>query len=192
MFSSTIPAHFASIVILSSCLLPPAPHARRRYDILKVADFVAVLVVLLPIIFSINSLKAVAGACSAAVLGREHCVLLKARQSDHTLHAHPTSLHSHSPRAPAADGGDEKARSTLARLVQFRSFYIVIVGYLYVSRVLVFVLAETLPYTRTWVAPFFEEAATLAFYVYAGWRFRPAPDNSDYFSVPAVSAAAMG
>jgi hypothetical protein len=94
----------------------------------------------------------------------------------------------HARPLPAADGGDEKARSTLARLVQFRSFYMVIVGYLYVSRVLVFVLAETLPYTRTWVAPFFEEAATLAFYAYAGWRFRPAPDNSDYFSVPAVSA----
>lgn len=47
-----------------------------------------------------------------------------------------------------------------------------------------FILYETLPFTRTWVAPFFEETATLGFYVYAGWRFRPAPDNSDYFSVP--------
>lgn len=40
------------------------------------------------------------------------------------------------------------------------------------------------PAAHTIQAPFCEETATLIFYLWAGYRFRPAADNSDYLSVP--------
>ena len=66
------------------------------------------------------------------------------------------------------------------------------VGYIYVTRILVFVLYETLSFSRTWLAPASEEAATLAFYLYAGWRFRPAEENAQYLSVPNDGEGAEG
>ena len=94
--------------------------------------------------------------------------------------------------AQAADSADEKTRNTLIRLTQFRSFYVMTLAYLYFTRIIVFLLAGSLPSTRTWIAPLCEEVATLAFYYFAGYRFRPAADNSDYLQVPDDEDAPQG
>ena len=64
--------------------------------------------------------------------------------------------------------------------------------YIYFTRIIVYLLTESLPYSKTWVAPFCEETATLAFYYFGGYRFRPAADNSDYLQVPADEDAPAG
>jgi G protein-coupled receptor 107 len=86
--------------------------------------------------------------------------------------------------AHVADTADEKTKNTLVRLVQFRSFYIMCIAYIYFTRILVYILSTTLTYDMQWAAPFLEEVATLVFYVTVGYRFRPAADNSDYLQVP--------
>ena len=82
--------------------------------------------------------------------------------------------------AQAADGGahDEKAASTLARLTQFRAFYGGTMAFLYVTRVLLYILDGMLPYDKTWWGPFFNESATLAWYVFTGYKFRPSSEVS--------------
>jgi hypothetical protein len=79
---------------------------------------------------------------------------------------------------------DEKTKDTLIRLTQFRSFYLTTMVWLYFTRILVVLMSMTLSIQRQWVAAFFEEFATLAYYVWVGYRFRPAADNSDYLRVP--------
>lgn len=80
----------------------------------------------------------------------------------------------HLRQAAAADG---KARNTLARLTQFRQFYVIVVGYIYFTRIIVYLLAITLTFKLTWLGPFFAEAATLAFFTVVGYKFRPTADN---------------
>lgn len=74
-------------------------------------------------------------------------------------------------------GEDAKTAETLQRLGQFQSFYLMTLGYLYVTRVLLYILAQGLPYDATWIVPFSDEAATLAYYVVTGFRFRPMAEN---------------
>lgn len=76
--------------------------------------------------------------------------------------------------AAAADG---KARDTLDRLQRFRSFYLYTILYLYTTRVLVFALQQMLSFNNVWLASLIEELATLAYFLYAGYTFRPTSDN---------------
>lgn len=87
--------------------------------------------------------------------------------------------------AQAADRGDEKAKDTLIRLTQFRTFYMLTLGWLYFTRIVVYLIAASIAWDRQWLAPLVAELATLAYYLWTGYRFRPAPDNSDYLRVPA-------
>eukprot|EP01012_Entosiphon_sulcatum_P065928 TRINITY_DN94966_c0_g1_i1.p1 TRINITY_DN94966_c0_g1~~TRINITY_DN94966_c0_g1_i1.p1 ORF type:complete len:507 (-),score=96.65 TRINITY_DN94966_c0_g1_i1:53-1552(-) len=72
---------------------------------------------------------------------------------------------------------DGKAARTLARLRQFRSFYILLVAYIYFTRIVCLLIRSSLHYRETWIGPVVEEVGTLLFYVLVGWRFRPMPDN---------------
>ena len=90
----------------------------------------------------------------------------------------------------------------MRKLTQFRQFYIIVVSYIYFTRIAVFLLGATLPfqlvgyavtscvwlyaYTRitfcslfaqAWLRDFFSEGATVAFYVITGVKFRPGADN---------------
>lgn len=76
--------------------------------------------------------------------------------------------------AAAADG---RAQKTLDRLSRFQGFYLYTVAYIYATRILLFLLSETLSYQHTWVAAFLSEVATAAYYTGTGWRFRPTSDN---------------
>ncbi|KAH8078839.1 clathrin heavy chain binding protein [Aureococcus anophagefferens] len=80
----------------------------------------------------------------------------------------------HLREAAAADG---KTRNNIAKLTLFRQFYIMVVTYIYFTRIVVFLLAATLPFQWLWLRYVFSEGATLLFYVVAGYKFRPAEDN---------------
>lgn len=77
---------------------------------------------------------------------------------------------------------DGKAARNLAKLTLFRQFYIVVIGYLYFTRIVVFALRTIAAYKYQWVASAAEEIASLAFYAVMFYMFRPAEKN-EYFAL---------
>ncbi|KAI5682217.1 hypothetical protein M9H77_03445 [Catharanthus roseus] len=77
---------------------------------------------------------------------------------------------------------DGKAARNLAKLTLFRQFYIVVIGYLYFTRIVVFALRTIAAYKYQWVAHAAEEIASLAFYAVMFYMFRPAEKN-EYFAL---------
>lgn len=77
---------------------------------------------------------------------------------------------------------DGKAAKNLAKLVLFRRFYLVVIGYLYFTRVVVFALKTILSYKYKWVSVAVEEGVSLAFYVLMFYLFRPKVKN-EYFAL---------
>lgn len=75
---------------------------------------------------------------------------------------------------------DGKAARNLARLLAFRKFYIVVIGYLYFTRVVVLAIRTIASYEYRWVSVVVEEAVGLAFYVFLFYVFRPKEKN-EYF-----------
>jgi G protein-coupled receptor 107 len=80
----------------------------------------------------------------------------------------------HLQQAADADG---KSRKNLQKLQLFRQFYIMVVSYIYFTRIVVYLLAATIPYYLLWLGALFTELATLLFFVVTGYKFRPAVDN---------------
>lgn len=76
-----------------------------------------------------------------------------------------------------AAGADGKAEHNLMKLTLFRQFYIMVVSYIYFTRIIVYLLAATVPYDYMWLRFLFSELATLAFYVVTGLKFRPDDEN---------------
>ncbi|KAK6140341.1 hypothetical protein DH2020_025905 [Rehmannia glutinosa] len=77
---------------------------------------------------------------------------------------------------------DGKAARNLAKLTLFRQFYIVVIGYLYFTRIVVFALRTIAAYKYQWVANAAEEIASLAFYAIIFYMFRPVEKN-EYFAL---------
>lgn len=75
---------------------------------------------------------------------------------------------------------DGKAARNLAKLTLFRQFYIVVIGYLYFTRIVVFALKTIAAYKYQWVSNAAEELASLAFYIVIFYMFRPLETN-EYF-----------
>eukprot|EP00636_Phaeomonas_parva_P006110 CAMPEP_0118851136 /NCGR_PEP_ID=MMETSP1163-20130328/691_1 /TAXON_ID=124430 /ORGANISM="Phaeomonas parva, Strain CCMP2877" /LENGTH=465 /DNA_ID=CAMNT_0006783421 /DNA_START=139 /DNA_END=1536 /DNA_ORIENTATION=- len=74
-------------------------------------------------------------------------------------------------------GTDGKMAANLNRLETFRYFYIMVISYIYFTRIVVYLTAAVIPFQLSWLKVFLEEAATLLFYVLTGVKFRPAEDN---------------
>ncbi|XP_043701652.1 protein CANDIDATE G-PROTEIN COUPLED RECEPTOR 7-like [Telopea speciosissima] len=75
---------------------------------------------------------------------------------------------------------DGKAAKNLAKLTLFRQFYIVVIGYLYFTRIVVFALRTISAYKYQWVSSAAEETASLAFYLVIFYMFQPIEKN-EYF-----------
>jgi len=72
---------------------------------------------------------------------------------------------------------DGKAQNSLVKLTLFREFYVMVVVYIYFTRIVVFLLAATIPYYLLWLGPCATETATLLFFVVTGYKFQPSLDN---------------
>ncbi|XP_070532349.1 protein GPR107-like isoform X2 [Ptychodera flava] len=81
-----------------------------------------------------------------------------------------------------ASSTDGKAIS-LAKLKLFRHFYIMVVCYIYFTRIIVYLLKITVPFQYIWLNDFFTEVATYLFFVVTAYKFRPA-SNNPYLQVP--------
>ncbi|CAN8233334.1 unnamed protein product [Cochlearia groenlandica] len=77
---------------------------------------------------------------------------------------------------------DGKAAVNLVKLTLFRHYYIVVICYIYFTRVVVYALETITSYKYMWTSVVASELATLAFYLFTGFKFRPEVHNP-YFVV---------
>ncbi|XP_043837376.1 protein GPR107 isoform X2 [Dromiciops gliroides] len=80
----------------------------------------------------------------------------------------------HLQEASATDG---KAAINLAKLKLFRHYYVLIVCYIYFTRIIAILLKLAVPFQWKWLYQLLDEMATLVFFVLTGYKFRPASDN---------------
>ena len=77
---------------------------------------------------------------------------------------------------------DGKAAVNLMKLTLFRQYYIVVICYIYFTRVVVLALETITSYKYLWTSVVAGELATLAFYVFTGYKFKPEAHNP-YFVI---------
>uniref|UniRef100_A0A8C0DZ93 G protein-coupled receptor 107 n=1 Tax=Balaenoptera musculus TaxID=9771 RepID=A0A8C0DZ93_BALMU len=73
--------------------------------------------------------------------------------------------------------GSHAAAINLAKLKLFRHYYVLIVCYIYFTRIIAFLLKLAVPFQWKWLYQLLDEMATLVFFVLTGYKFRPASDN---------------
>ncbi|XP_063265044.1 protein GPR107 isoform X2 [Prinia subflava] len=72
---------------------------------------------------------------------------------------------------------DGKAAINLAKLKLFRHYYVMIVCYIYFTRIIAILIKIAVPFQWKWLYQLLDEMATLVFFVLTGYKFRPASDN---------------
>ncbi|KAK9885903.1 hypothetical protein WA026_013777 [Henosepilachna vigintioctopunctata] len=77
---------------------------------------------------------------------------------------------------------DDKAAINLKKLKLFRHFYVMIVCYIYTTRMIVYLLKMAVPFQYEWLDEMFREMSTYVFFVLTAYKFRPASHNP-YFAV---------
>ncbi|VAH34095.1 unnamed protein product [Triticum turgidum subsp. durum] len=87
---------------------------------------------------------------------------------------------------------DGKAARNLKKLTLFKQFYLVVVGYLYFTRIAVSAFADVLSYKYQWVVNVSVELASLAFYVFVFYNFQPVERNPYLYVADEEEEAAGG
>ncbi|XP_044309003.1 protein GPR107 [Varanus komodoensis] len=72
---------------------------------------------------------------------------------------------------------DGKAAINLAKLKLFRHYYVMIVCYIYFTRIIAILIKIAVPFQWKWLYQLLDEMATFVFFVLTGYKFRPASDN---------------
>jgi hypothetical protein len=76
-----------------------------------------------------------------------------------------------------ASSTDGKAAMNLRKMELFKSFYVVSTVYIYVTRIVTFVILSMLVFKYSWLAELFSELATLVYFIVTGYYFQPMPAN---------------
>ncbi|XP_034354367.1 protein GPR108 isoform X2 [Arvicanthis niloticus] len=82
-----------------------------------------------------------------------------------------------------ASGTDGKVAVNLAKLKLFRHYYIMVICYIYFTRIIAILLQVAVPFQWQWLYQLLVESSTLAFFVLTGYKFQPAGDNP-YLQLP--------
>ncbi|KAL7473340.1 hypothetical protein ACHAXS_013799 [Conticribra weissflogii] len=142
-------------------VLTQEKEGERLYDdwsaVLHFVDILCCCAVLVPIVWQVNSLEKSVEA--------EHNYSTEEEKSSAV-----TNVESEAPATV-------EAARTLRKLKQFRSFYLLVVVYIYFTRIAVYLFATFLGFRQTWLRYFVTELGTLAFYAVIGFLFRPMDDN---------------
>ncbi|CAH8453572.1 unnamed protein product [Heterobilharzia americana] len=72
---------------------------------------------------------------------------------------------------------DGKAAINLRNLRLFRHFYILVICYVYFTRVIVYLMTITVAYSYSWLVELFKETVTIIFFISVGYEFRPVNNN---------------
>jgi hypothetical protein len=72
---------------------------------------------------------------------------------------------------------DGRAEVTFQRLILFRAFYVQVVIFVYFTRIVAYLVRATMPCRFSFMSDVASETATLIFFVTAGLKFRPRPEN---------------
>ncbi|KAH7728167.1 seven transmembrane receptor family protein [Aphelenchoides avenae] len=72
---------------------------------------------------------------------------------------------------------DGKAAFNLEKLRLFRQFYVIVISYIYLTRVTKFLVELVLPFNYQWVSEAIVELSTLFFFCVVGSKFRPIKSN---------------
>uniref|UniRef100_A0A665T3X5 GOST seven transmembrane domain-containing protein n=1 Tax=Echeneis naucrates TaxID=173247 RepID=A0A665T3X5_ECHNA len=91
----------------------------------------------------------------------------------------------HLQEASSTDGKGERliTAMNLEKLKLFRHYYVMIVCYIYFTRIIAILLKVTMPFQWQWCYEFLVEVSTLIFFVMTGYKFRPA-SNNPYLQLP--------
>nr|Q6P6V6.2 RecName: Full=Protein GPR108; Flags: Precursor [Rattus norvegicus] len=82
-----------------------------------------------------------------------------------------------------ASGTDGKVAVNLAKLKLFRHYYVMVICYIYFTRIIAILLRVAVPFQWQWLYQLLVESSTLAFFVLTGYKFQPAGDNP-YLQLP--------
>ncbi|KAL7546081.1 hypothetical protein ACHAWF_016034 [Thalassiosira exigua] len=163
---------------IAVAVLSQETEGERRYEdwsaLLHFVDILCCCAVLVPIVWQVNALeKSVQAETTADEDG----------QSGEKVESSAIISDVRSEAPASAD-----AARTLRKLKQFQRFYVLVVAYIYFTRIAVYLFATTLGYRSTWLRYFVTELGTLVFYAVVGMLFRPAVDNP-YLEVRRVDDA---
>ena len=86
-----------------------------------------------------------------------------------------------------ASESDGKAKQSLAKLRVFRRFYVMVLAYIYITRIIVYLIESTIPFRYEWSGPLFNEMIAFFFYFATGLMFAPEDDN-EYLEVPPTTS----
>nr|XP_030735317.1 protein GPR108 isoform X1 [Globicephala melas] len=80
-------------------------------------------------------------------------------------------------------GTDGKVAVNLAKLKLFRHYYVMVICYIYFTRIIAILLRVAVPFQWQWLYQLLVEGSTLAFFVLTGYKFQPTRDNP-YLQLP--------
>lgn len=133
--------------------------------LLHIVDLLCCAAVVVPIVWQISKLEKNAGLVDDDVAG----TLANSSIEDDNNGISPWSE-----RVAALESGSMDP--ILEKLKLFRTFYLVLVTYIYATRILIYLFTSILSYRFVWVEPLIIELVTLTFYVTVGMIFRPVPE----------------
>ncbi len=153
---------------LAVAILSQETEGEKRYEdwsaLLHLVDILCCCAILIPIVWQVNSLENIV---EAEAMNSNQSI---ERNRDNGKTNVITDVESEAPATAIA------ARS-LRNLKQFQRFYILVVLYVYFTRIVVYLFASMLSYKLTWLRYLVTELATLVFYIVVGILFRPTDDN---------------
>ncbi|XP_073910549.1 protein GPR108 [Castor canadensis] len=82
-----------------------------------------------------------------------------------------------------ASGTDGKVAVNLAKLKLFRHYYVMVICYVYFTRIIAILLRVAVPFQWQWLYQLLVEGSTLTFFVLTGYKFQPTGDNP-YLQLP--------
>jgi len=142
----------------------------RWTAVLHLVDIICCCAVLIPIVWQVNALEKnieLSNNSHADIFETSDAIISEDEFENEPLNGRPN---------------DQKLAS---KLKLFRSFYLLVVAYIYTTRIVVYIFASTLDYRHQWVKHFVIEGVTLAFYFTVGSLFKPMSENP-YLSTKGV------
>ncbi|XP_059244788.1 protein GPR108 isoform X3 [Mustela nigripes] len=143
-------------------------------EILFLVDLICCGAILFPVVWSIRHLQDASGTDGKGLPSRLPAPWILPPNGP------PAFL---SPPLPSPARAHPAVAVNLAKLKLFRHYYIMVICYVYFTRVIAILLQVAVPFQWQWLYQLLVEGSTLAFFVLTGYKFQPAGDNP-YLQLP--------